>query len=769
MDRLASFFLRRPAAAVAAALVVTAVLGLGALRVGTDTGYRAFLGDDHPAVRELEAAAARFGGGVPFAIVYACGAGAPCESVFDAKALEMAHALAVELAGLDGVARVESPATSAIVAPAGFGLPEARALAPDGVPVEDVEALALRARRDPVWVGQIVSEDGKHGAVVVQLADASGATAERVVDAVRAMLAGWEAKGFRYALVGGPVEFVVAGRELDQQVQKLVPGIVVLVGIVLLFAFRRIAPSILALATAGLALVWTIGLQGWLGWPRTSFFQVLPPLMLTVGVCYGIHVISTYVEALASLPSADALTRAEREPILRRTLAEVGRPALYTALTTAAGFFSFLTSPLESLSRFGTIAAFGVLAAFAATFLLLPLVLVRLPARAIGEPVAHAAWSRLVGAIADGVAGRRVPILLATAAATALGLVGITRLSIDARFEEVYGEQSDVVRWAREAAALRGGDTLEVVVKLPPGLSPTSAESLRALDALEALGGLDGLGRPLSILAALRSVNDAVHDDPLVVAGEAADPTRAGQLHRLVRGEAPAFARSFVAPDEGEGAALRISYQGDKLPQDELRTLVDRVKHEAEGVVPPGSSVVVTGPLAIVSRMIDEIRDTQIGSFGAALALVFALSALCLRSFSLALFAMIPTTIPVALTLGAMGFLGIPLDMGTTMVASVLLGLGVDEALHLLSSYRRRRDQGDLPGDAIDAALRDVGRALFTTAGALAAGFLVLFFVPWKSLSSFGLVTGVAIGASLLADLVLLPSVMGGARRRDAG
>jgi predicted RND superfamily exporter protein len=192
------------------------------------------------------------------------------------------------------------------------------------------------------------------------------------------------------------------------------------------------------------------------------------------------------------------------------------------------------------------------------------------------------------------------------------------------------------------------------------------------------------------------------------------------------------------------------------------------VKREAEAAVPKGASVVVTGPLAVVSRMIDEIRDTQIGSFGAALAMVVALSALCLRSIPLALVAMIPTTIPVALTLGAMGFLGIPLDMGTTMVASVLLGLGVDEALHLLSSYRRRRAEGQGGGEAIDSALREVGRALFTTAGALAAGFLVLFFVPWKSLSSFGLVTGVAIGASLLADLLILPSVMGGKRGRPA-
>ena len=492
--------------------------------------------------------------------------------------------------------------------------------------------------------------------------------------------------------------------------------------------------------------------------------------MLTVGVCYGIHVVSTYAEALSSHPrDGDGLSFREREALVRHTLTQVGRPAFYTALTTAAGFASFFGSGLESLVRFGLIAAFGVMAAFAATFLLLPIALVRMPARWIAQPASHAAWTRLVGWVADLAGRRRIVILLGTAACTLLGFVGITRLSIDASFEEVYGEQSDVVRWSREAAGLRGGDTLEVVVELPPGLAPSSLEALRAVEQIERLEALDGIARPLSILTPLRALNALVHTTPLELSGSDADATRAGQLLRLIRAEEPALVRSFVAPDEGDGAALRISFQGEKLPQDALRALVDRVERDARAVLPAGARLVVTGPIAVVSRMIDEIRDTQIGSFGAALAMVAVLSALCLRSIPLALVAMIPTTVPVVLTLGAMGFLHIPLDMGTTMVASVLLGLGVDEALHLLSGYQRLRTEGLDRERAMDASLREVGRALFTTAGALAAGFLVLFFVPWQSLSSFGLVTGVAIGASLAADLLILPGVMGSRAESEPG
>jgi predicted RND superfamily exporter protein len=766
LNRLAALSLRRPGLALAFALVATLVLGVGALRVGPDTGYRAFLGEHHRVVRDLESVTTRFGGGVPFAIVYYCAEGDPCASVFDANALAMAEALTVEIAALPGVRRVEGPATSPLLAPELFDLPRARQLAPDGKPAADIESLAQRALHDPTWVGQIVSADARAGAIVVQLADSSGATAEHAVDGARAALAAWEARGFHFSLVGGPVEFVVAGRELDQQVARLVPVIVALVGVILLLAFRSLAPSLLALATAGTALVWTVGAQGWLDWPRTSFFQVLPPLMLTVGVCCGIHFISSYAEHLAAMPDEGAgLDRGEREALMLRVLAEVGQPALYTALTTSAGFASFATSGLESLVRFGWVAAFGVLVAFFTAFFLLPIALVRMPARWIDQPRSHAAWSRLVGHIADHVGHKRSAWLLGALALTVLSGFGIRMLSVDASFEEVYGEQSQVVRWAHEARALRGGDTLEVALFLPHGMALTAPEALRAVERIERLDSLAGIARPLSILTPMRELNALVHSDALALSGPNAQPQRPGQLLRLMRAEQPGLVALFAASEsETEPAALRISFQGEKLPQDELRTLVERVRREAEAALPPGGRAIVTGPIAVVSEMIDEIRDTQIGSFGSALALVFVLTALCLRSITLSLVAMIPTTVPVFLTLGAMGFLHIPLDMGTAMVASVLLGLGVDEALHLLSGYKRFRAAGLGREEAMDASLREVGRALFTTAGALAAGFFVLFFVPWKSLSSFGLVTGVAVGASLLADLLLLPAVMGSRR-----
>jgi len=765
MHRLAAWALGRPALVLALALAATLGLGAGALRVGTDSGYRAFLGAGHPVVRDLDRVAARFGGGVPFALVFRCRDAAPCRSVFDPAALEMAHALASEIAAVPGVRRVDGPATSPLLVAELFDLPHERRLAPEGVPAPDLAELVPRALADPLWVGQIVSPDASAGALVVTLEDSTSASAERAVDAVLAAIRPFEARGFTYALAGGPVEFVVAGRELDQQAQRLVPVIVLLVGGILWLSFRRALPALLALAVVGVALVWTLGLQGWLGWPRTSFFQVLPPLLLTIGVCYGIHVVAAYAERLAAAGGDDD---AAREAALTGALTAVGRPCLYTALTTAAGFASFHTSGLESLVRFGWIAAFGVMAALVACFTLLPVMLVRLPARSIEPARAHATWERAVDRIASIASRWPQRTLGATLVLSLLAGVGLTRLRIDASFEEIYGEQNQVVRWAREAAEVRSAETLEIALSLPRGVEPAAAEAMRTLARLEALAQPD-LGRPLSILTPMRQLHLLFYGGPLALDGEDAEPERFASLQRMLRGEEPELFGLYVAPARGdEPAALRLGFQAEKLPQDELRALVARVERDVAAALPAGYTATVTGPLAVVSRMIDEIQDTQIGSFGSATLLVFALSALCLRSLRLAGLAMVPTILPVLLTLGAMGGLGVPLDVGTAMVAAIVLGLGVDEALHLLSAYRRLGEAGLARKAAIEAAIHDVGRALLTSAAALGAGFLVLVFVPWKSLASFGAVSVVAIAASLLADLLMLPALLLATGRRGS-
>ena len=204
MQALAALSLRRPLATSLALLAVTAAAVAGLPRLHSEAGYRAFLGPDHAAIRELDAFVARFGGGLPFAAVWSCRESSACESVFDAESLRMAHDVARALEGVAGVRRVDGPATSPLLAPVELDLPEARRLAPDGRPARDIESLAARAMSDPMWAGHLVSADGTAGALVVHLASSDGEVGARALAVLRQRLVPFEERGFAFHLIGGP-------------------------------------------------------------------------------------------------------------------------------------------------------------------------------------------------------------------------------------------------------------------------------------------------------------------------------------------------------------------------------------------------------------------------------------------------------------------------------------------------------------------------------------------------------------------------------------
>jgi predicted RND superfamily exporter protein len=133
---------------------------------------------------------------------------------------------------------------------------------------------------------------------------------------------------------------------------------------------------------------------------------------------------------------------------------------------------------------------------------------------------------------------------------------------------------------------------------------------------------------------------------------------------------------------------------------------------------------------------------------------------LFLRSLRWGVVAMLPNLLPIVVTLGAMGLWGIDLDMGTAMVAAVVLGISDDDTLHLLTTFGRHRRAGLDAVTAIQRAMREVGPAVITTSLALAIGFMTMLFSHWQSIASFGLLSGVAILIALIADLIVLPALV---------
>lgn len=757
MARLTALCLARPllAAVLLAALTLGAASQLAQVR--TEFGYRPLLGAQHPSIVALEGLIDRFGGGFPVRVAWHCGPEAPCQSALDPVALSMADAVTEALLAVAAVREVRGPANAVLLVPTADGF-AVRRLVEHGEPAADLPALAQRARNDPLWAGELVSRDGRTGALVVQPEDAESDTSVAVMEALFAALAPHEARGFEFHLVGHPVEFVVAGRELAESAAALTPITLTVIALLLVLATRSWPAVTAALVTLLVALVWTFGGLGTLGWPQDAILQTLAPLVLTTGVCDAIHLLSRY----ASLARTGPLTRAGRREALTRAAQEVARPCLVTTATTGGAFLSFATSDLETFVRFGVVAALGVAVCLVLTFSLLPLLVLALPAeRAARAARVAEGWEAALDALARVALRRRAAILALTALLfAACGAGWLLHLRVDTDGYEMYGEHSRVIRWIRFVEQHLGrSDTLEIEIALPEGEALESPRTLRTLEALgAALASIEGLGPARSVVEPIGWLHRMLHDDDPSRQRVAATHAANAALVELVDLQDPALLESWVSFDR---AHLRVSVEAEFQSAARRAAALQEVHEKLRALVPPGWGVTLTGPYAVGHDWVRDVQSTQLRSFATAFALVFAVVAVALRSPAWAALAMIPTLLPVVVILGAMGLLGMSLDVGRSMIAAVILGIGVDDAVHLLVQHQRLHAQGAERAEAVRAAVVTVGRPVVTTSVALALGFLALMISPWQTVASFGFFVALGILLALVADLLVLPALVG--------
>jgi hydrophobe/amphiphile efflux-3 (HAE3) family protein len=751
MHRLTAICLEWPRATLAAVLLMSIAAALGAVRVQSETGYRAALGRDHPEVRRLDRFIRDFGGGLPVVVAWGCEVDTACQGALDQRSLRMARDLAETIRNIEGVRRVHSPATAPLVLPSGD---TRRLLEGDAVPA-DLAELLESAARDPLWQGTLISEDGRAAALIVQLDSSDPREHDLAVRALLDQLAPFEEEGFRFALVGDPIDFVVGGGELSKEPKKLGAFTVGLILLTLWILFRSPLAPLPALTTVGLAALWTLGIMGWAGWPETEISQAMVPLLLVVGVCDSLHFLVRYGDTRPGEDGADPSPRRERLILAARDLSW---PCVLTSLTTAAGFASFVTSDLASFLRFGLAASLGILFALLLTFSLLP-VLVDLLRVDISTPRSSPTWKKAMALVTRASERRPGAILVGAAMLVAISAYGVSELRVDVSKESLMGSGSPIVRWQRWVESnLRRPDTLEVRLNLPPDAALSDPEVFAQLQRVSAfLEAHPNLGETRSLLEPLSRVNEIVHDgDPSFFR-----PGESGEQNEQLLFALVSFdSSSFEQWSSSNRRHLRISVEAELLPKTERMAVIESVDEFLAGSLPEGWSHELTGPFRLFAEMVEGIHSTQTRSFSVAALLIAILVGLGLRSVAAAAWVMVPTLFPVVITLGAMGLMGVALDTGTAMIAAIVLGIAVDDSVHLVSRFQRGQREGASSHEAMRRAVSEVGRPVVASSFALSIGFLSLLLSSWGAIAAFGFLSAVAIMVALAADLLLLPAIL---------
>jgi len=564
-----------------------------------------------------------------------------------------------------------------------------------------------------------------------------------------------------------------------RDIEMFALGISAAMALVLGLIFRRLRWVALPLMCCAASAVATIGLLGWLRWDVTVVSCNFVSLQLIIAMAVAIHLIVRYCELLADNPAAT-----QRE-LVGQAVRLKWPPCAYAVLTTLVGFASLLACNMPPVVMLGWTMVLGLTVALFVTFLLLPTALVLLPKGS--PPKMTARHLSFMGLLARWTEKHRALILVSGAAVLLLSFVGAARLEVENRFIDYFHPTTEIHQGMKVIDQQLGGTTpMDVIISFGPAETQSETQSEDDIDnEFAGLGGLDDLGgdegdKEYWFTSAKVDRIRAAHRylDALPETGKVLSLASTVDLAERMIGGRPldsfdmavlydqtpdTFRDMLVAPyvsvDSNEARlSVRVRDSDKSLRRNELLKKIRDELPAAAGL--EADQVRLAGLLVLYNNVLQDLFGSQILTLGITVGLLSVMFLALTRSWRLALIAMVPNVFPVAVVLGVMGWLGLPLDMMTITIAAIGVGIAVDDTIHYLNRFQAEFavDRSYIP--AMHRSHRTVGRAMCYTTVAITIGLVVLSLSKFVPTIRFGLLTALAMTAALLADVTILPAIM---------
>ena len=576
--------------------------------------------------------------------------------------------------------------------------------------------------------GRLLSDDGKTTAIVLQMMSGEEFELRRhqILADIEDAIAAYDMES---RLAGYGVVFDALNEESTTGTTTLLLYAHGLMIVLLAIFFRKPGAVLLTLLAVANATLWTMGLYVILGQKLSMITMVLPTLVLVIGIADCMHLMRSVAKQDASLAQAERVVRG---------LAEVIGPCLLTSVTTAAGFMALTTSGLPVVQTLGWFGGIGMLAAYIAAMIICTAGLTWRGA----EP--KMAISRLDGVATTlfGVASRSPRATIAVfGVASLVAIAGVSELEIDTN-SIGYLNKSHQVRQDSDFIEANLGPYVPVEFTVTARGNILSGDNLDAIQQWQLeVTQMEVVGWSWSLLDALAVPRD---ERPSSLGTD----TLQRRLERI-RQFSPVTTAAMLAGDN----ELRISFGAPIMSAVSVRTLIDEIVSRAN--LPPALELNAAGYSPLYTRIVDELVWSQMRGFSAAIAIIVLLLGVAMRSWRRILLALPANAVPVGLTLGVMGWTGIPLDVATATIATVILGLVVDDTVHIL-----KPSAGRGINESMKIAAAQSGGTLLMTSVVLALGFLVLGLADIRSVAWFGFLTSFAMIAAILTDLLLLPALI---------
>ncbi|NOY68631.1 MAG: MMPL family transporter [Deltaproteobacteria bacterium] len=564
------------------------------------------------------------------------------------------------------------------------------------------------------------------------------------------------------------------GDYIQDDLRRNVPLVILVATIVFFFNFRSIRGVILPLTTLLLSELWTFGLMGHLGYKITTVGGTLPPLLVAVGSSYAIHVLNQYYADF------DLITRKGKQKGIPIAMSHITTTIMLAGLTTFAAFMTFLTSKVSAMLEWGVFSAIGVIFAVFISITFIPASLALLPHRypslLIGKRniLKTSVVDKALALIAKIAVRHHKKVFVVAGIVFCIAVAGMLRLKVDTDMLHYFKDDDSAKINVLKIGHKFGGEwgfNITIDSKKIDGVKQRdflkTVERLRRWLVADANKDLR-VGRTDAFSDFIKRMHMAMHnDDPNyykipenrldildyleIYSGEDSDSD----------GRVDVF-EPFVDPDFQKcNILVRLATKSaGTLGTTETNNIMRKIRQHLAVSLPAPYSFEVTGFPIINSRLAHYIVTGQMQGLFLSLLIVLLVIILLFRRVKAGPLALIDMGMTIIINFGIMGWFSISLDMVTSIIAAITIGIGVDDTIHFLNRYRSVKNENISIPDAVEKTIYLSGKAILFTSLALIFGFLVMVTSHFLPMVLFGILVSLTMVNTTIGSIVLVPAAI---------
>lgn len=565
-----------------------------------------------------------------------------------------------------------------------------------------------------------------------------------------------EQQGIDIRVSGMPYIRTLNAQNIVDEIGLFIVAALLVTSLIFFFFFRSIRATIISMVTVCIGVMWAFGFIGLLHYEITILTALIPPLIIVIGIPNCIFLINKYQQEIKK--------HGNQAKSLQRVITKVGNATLMTNVTTASGFATFILTDSQLLREFGVVASINILAIFILSLLIIPVIYSYLkPPRDRHLKHLNTRW---IGGFVDWmenmVRNHRIAIYISSLALLILSIIGIYTIKVSGSILEDMPQETqfykDVKFFERE---FDGVMPLEIMIdtKRPKGVLKLS--TLKRMNDLEnKIEEIPELSKPLSINRLVKYSKQAYYNgNPKYYQLPTSQEQNFIMPYAKGLSSSEGIMQSYV---DSTGQYARITTFMKDVGTEKMEEIENDLLPEIEKIFPSERyHVSLTGKALLFQKGTSYLVRNLIISLGLAILLIAGLMAWMFRSFRMILISLVPNLLPLIVTAGVMGFLGVPIKPSTILVFSIAFGISVDDTIHFLAKYRQELKANNWKiKRSVYAALRETGVSMFYTSIVLFFGFSVFMISSFGGTVALGGLVSATLLFAMLANLLLLPSLL---------